>query len=197
MPPRSALRWLAVLGLVGSILWVGTGLLRGDGEGGGVAPATALALGGDQDTWVPGQPALTEDPFFLQILGSALASAEDRWTARERLLDEIERRRKRAEERARRRAQREAERRRRAQLRALERLRRQRERALREARARYQEALRKAAAEKRRRERELAEQRKALRDKRRALERKRRIDPGEECQFESVQAQYDCERGRL
>jgi hypothetical protein len=197
MPPRSALQLLAALGLVAGVAWLGASLLGGGGDGGGKGDdSTALAFAGTQDSWVPGQSPLTDDPLYLQIIGSAIAVGDKRLAARVRLIREIEAARKRAAERAAHAAQREAERRRREQLRALALLRAARERALRIAKAKYQAALRKAAEEKRKRAAELAAQKRKLAAQRRALEEKRRIKPGEECNFESVQQQYDCQEGR-
>ena len=199
MPPRSALQLLGALGFAAGVVWLGAGLVGsfgGDSEE-AQGETSQFGLSANQDAWVPGQPPLTDDPFYLELLASATATGDRRWAARAKLLRLIEERAERARKAAERRAREEAARRRREQLRALARLRAARLKALRRARAKYREALREAAEAKRRRERELAEQRRKLREQRRALERKRRIQPGEECQFESVQNRYDCEEGRL
>jgi hypothetical protein len=197
MPPRSALQLLGVLGLVAGVAWLGASLLGGGGEDGGESDAsTALAFAGSQDAWVPGQPPLTDDPLYLQILGSATAAGDKRLSARVRLLELIEKRREAARRRAANAAKREAERQRRAQLRALARLRAQREAALRRAKAKYRQQLREAAEAERKRKADLARQKALLAKKRREAEEKRRIKPGEECSFADVQEQYDCEEGR-
>jgi len=156
-----------------------------------VAQPPALTAGGS--VWVTGQPGPAADPRFAALLARARAEGERRTRVRiaaRSAADQRRSERQRAQRRrllARARGEQRAARAR--YLAARRRAERERARAL----ARRQVALAERERALRRRARAIARRRAALAER----ERRLRVQPGRECDLETVREQYLCEAGRV
>lgn len=153
--------------------------LLGTGCGADQAPAPRLPSSPPDSSWVPGQAPLTASAAFLRVAGRAELLGDRRDAARRLELELIQARRDAARRHART-----------ADRRAYERARRL-------ALARFRAALRATDRKRRELDAERRRQREEARKRREALRRKLRVDPGEECTIQEVQAQFDCESGQL
>lgn len=129
-------------------------------------------------SWVPGQPSLLAESKYLPIAGRAQSLAKTRHSAFKADL-------------LRREAEREA-----ARKRLRDEAKRRFEEAKRRAEARYQAALRRAREQRARQQRELEARKRRLAALRAELEKKRRIDPGEECELPEVRRAFNCLPGK-
>ena len=153
--------------------------ITGCGFGGDDSSGPAAALTPPDTSWLTGQDALGAYAEFAAVFDPAVELAERKLKRRELELERIEK----AKLAARKRAQEEARR-------AYERAKRRAERA-------YQRALREAARRRREQQERLERIKERLAAKRRAYERKRRVDVGPECRLPNVRERYRCRVGKL
>jgi hypothetical protein len=168
----------AALCVAGVLIWgvvsLASAILTGDD-----APPAAGGIRSTDSSWIVGQPSLAENPGFAALAQRAGALAQQRYGARQKLLRQIVAARLAAKKRARDKARADYERKRR------------------EALARYRAAQRRAAILRAIQARKAAKARAEYLRKKRAYERKRRVDPGQECALPQVRRHYKCQRGKL
>ena len=170
---------LIVVGVVAGAVLLALNLLTGGGDERDAGDGAALALGPAESSWVPGQKGLAEYSEFAALFNRALPLAKQRRDAREKALEDLERRKIAAKKRA------EAE----ARRRYLE--------AKRRAERLYQLALKRAAEQRRRQLEKIRKAREEAARRRRELEEKRKVRPGEECRLPGVKQKFECETGKL
>jgi hypothetical protein len=169
----------AALVVAGILIWGVVSLANAILSGGDDPPSAAAGIRSADSSWIVGQPSLAENPGFAALAQRAGAQAQQRYTARQKLLRQIVAARLAAKKRARDKARADYERKRR------------------EALARYRAAQRRAAILRAIQARKAAKARAEYLRKKRAYERKRRVDPGAECALPQVRRHYKCQRGKL
>jgi hypothetical protein len=165
--------------IAGVLVWGVVSLASAILSGGNDTPPAAAGIRSADSSWIVGQPSLAENPGFAALAQRAGALAQQRYTARQKLLKQIIAARLAAKKRAQDKAKADYERKRR------------------EALARYRAAQRRAAILRAIQARKAAKARAEYLRKKRAYERKRRVDPGQECSLPQVRRHYDCQRGKL